>query len=280
MVKSMDASSGGSKKPLVAGLVLGLAAILIVAGAFYLRGRSAPTPAAAVDAAVAPDATASLDAELPEEVVEPEVDPGTGMKRTPDQILRIVAARGSPSPELEGWLSADGVLRRTAAAVLLLSQGRSPRSMLGFIQIGEPFKVVDTLVASKGKGDDRILIAPESHARYDVLARVIKGADVAEWGRGYRRLRPHFNAAFAEVAEPEQRFDDVLAAAISRLLAAKVPEGPIELVERGAVFLYADPALESLSEAEKHMIRLGPANAAVVQEALRVFARNAGLSVN
>ncbi len=280
MGKEPGSPPGGPKKPLVVGLILGAVAIAVVIGALYLRSKQLTAPPSSGDSGVAlapppaPDAQAAAD-----EPIEPEVDPGTGAPLSADQVLRRLATRGSSSPELASWLSAEGVLRRIAAAALLISQGRSPRNMLGFIQIADPFKVIDTLVESKGKGEDRILIAPESYARYDVLARVVKGADVAEWGRGYRRLRPHLNAAFAEVAEPGQRFDDVLAAAITRLLAARVPEGPIELVEKGALFLFADPALESLSDAEKHMIRLGPANAAVIQEGLRVFARNAGLRV-
>lgn len=262
------------------GLVVAVALLVVVAigVAAYVFGTRSVAIEPVRDASV-PSPPAPLDAEpaAPEEPVEPEVDESTGRPLSPDEVLRRVAAQGSPSPELASWFSADGVLRRIAAAVLLISQGRSPRNMLGFIQIEGTFKVVDTLVAFKGLGADRILMSEESQARYDVLSRILKGADVAAWGRGYRRLRPHFGAVFAEVAEPGQRFDDVVAAAIGRILAAKVPEGEIELEEAGAIFLFKDPALESLSEVEKHMIRLGPMNAKAVQDALRIFARSAGL---
>lgn len=259
-------------------------ALLLFAGALgagaFLFLRPPPATSSAPDGGPNPVAPAPDPEPPPQEApVEPEVDPSTGQVLSPDELLRRVAAQGSPSPELAAWLSAEGVLRRIAAAVLLASQGRSPRALLSFIPISQPFKVVDTLVASGGRGEDRILMSPESPARYDFLARVLQASDAAAWGRGYRRLRPHFNAVFAEVAEPGQRFDEVLSQAVRRVLAAEVPEGPIELVEKGAVFHYADPRLEALSELEKHLIRMGPTNTKAVQESARIFARAAGLAV-
>lgn len=281
MAPDRPGASSASKKNGVIAAVAAVAVAAIVGAGVYVYLKRPPEVTPVPDAGSAPVVSAP-DPKIPpeEEPTEPELDPATGQALSPDELLRRIASQGSPSPELSSWLAADGVLRRIAASVLLIAGGRSPRNMLGFIQIPDSFKVVDTLVASKGKGDDRILMAPESHARYDVLARVLKASDVPAWGRGYRRLRPHFDAVFAEVGEPGQRFDDVLAAAIRRVLAARVPEGPIELVERGAVFLYADPALESLSEVEKHMIRLGPSNSKAVQDALRLFARSSGLGVD
>ena len=48
-----------------------------------------------------------------------------------------------------------------------------------------------------------------------------------------------------------------------------VPEGPLELREAVGRYVYLDPSIESLTPAQKHMFRLGPVNAGLVQEKLR-----------
>ena len=59
----------------------------------------------------------------------------------------------------------------------------------------------------------------------------------------------------------------------------RVPDGEPTLVPRGALWAYADPALEALSPAEKHLLRLGPRTQRMVQEKLGDFARELKLEV-
>lgn len=273
---------------------LWVALVLLVLGglgaAYYLttRGEPAgePPPEAEVteaevmervDAGVAPEAADAGDVAL-----EPEP-----RGKSPTEILRQYGARGSGSETLDGWLSAPGVLRRLAAAVHQVAQGESPRKVLDFIEIQKRFSVVESwdpeaheaglLPGGVGRSEDRIFIDPRSYDRYDEIAGILAAADTKVWARGYRRLRPYFERIFREVAEPGQRFDDVLARALGRVAAAEIPGEQPELTEKGAVFLFKDPALEGRSEVDKHLIRMGPENAAAVQEAARDFARHAGL---
>ena len=55
------------------------------------------------------------------------------------------------------------------------------------------------------------------------------------------------------------------------------PAGPIEVVDEEGWYVFADPALEDLRATEKHMIRLGPANATRVQAKLRELAQAIGI---
>ena len=49
------------------------------------------------------------------------------------------------------------------------------------------------------------------------------------------------------------------------LIATPIPQGPMRVVEgRGATWAFADPALEALDPAQKHLLRMGPDNAARV----------------
>ena len=209
---------------------------------------------------------------------------------TPAGRLRQVAARGSRSPRLNKWLQSAGILRRLAAAVRLIAEGRSPRSVVGFIDIPGHFSVVDSWDRTarrsgrlpEGVGENEtegIYVAPESYARYDDITRLFTTADAEAWGSGYGRVRADFQRVFSEVARPGEQFDDVLTVAIKRLVSVSIPEGQPELIEHGALFLYKDPKLEALSDAEKHLLRMGPENARAMQAFLRRFAKSAGLNV-
>ena len=60
-------------------------------------------------------------------------------------------------------------------------------------------------------------------------------------------------------------------AVIDDLLAAPTPDGPIELVRPKVMYQFADPGLEARSAGQKMMIRMGPDNADIVKEKLRVL---------
>jgi hypothetical protein len=118
--------------------------------------------------------------------------------------------------------------------------------------------------------DGRTVIAPESFARYEVVTRVLTSLDTQASARTYKVLRPLINAAYKEISRPGQGFDQTLARAIQKMLDTPVPEGDIEVVDTpGVNYLYAAPELEQLSAAQKHLLRLGPANARAVQTKLR-----------
>jgi hypothetical protein len=54
------------------------------------------------------------------------------------------------------------------------------------------------------------------------------------------------------------------------LISTPIPSGPITVVEgKGATWAFADPALEALTPAQKHLVRMGPRNAARVIETLK-----------
>ena len=60
-----------------------------------------------------------------------------------------------------------------------------------------------------------------------------------------------------------------LATAIDNILAVPVPPEPPRVELDVKTYLFVDPALESLTPAEKHVLRLGPQNAREVQSKLR-----------
>lgn len=203
-----------------------------------------------------------------------------------DALLHELGAGWSKDPLYAKWLAAL-VLRQLVAATQLVADGDSPRPSLPFLAIQGPFAVREQPVAApppKGRQKKkapspppRLFIDPASYARYDELTAVFGSIDAAAAGDAWGRLRPYCEAAFSEIGRPGARFDDVLAAAIGRVAGVALVEGELELEPRGAVYAFKDPALEALSAAEKHLLRMGPKNARVVQAQLRTFASHAGL---
>ncbi len=266
-------------------LMIGLT-LLVLLGiggttAYLLRPNAAPpVRKIALDAGVSTPDQGTFDAGL-----AAELDPPTtpGLPKNPDARVRALTERASRSKLLRKWSRSQGVLQRTAAAVRLVARGDTPKPVLGFISLDRRFIVEEKLLSKsvqKKTGEyERVFISEKSYARYDAITKALTSMKPQAMAYAYKRLRPDFNRAFSQVAGPGERFDDVLAQAIRRLLKVSVPTERIELKSKGAVYAFLDPALEALSPAEKQLIRMGPKNAQKIQNMLRSFARAAGLKL-
>ncbi|MEO1337891.1 MAG: DUF3014 domain-containing protein, partial [Myxococcota bacterium] len=205
-----------------------------------------------------------------EEALPPPVDAGQPEEpEAPTQPAAEVIEELEVDDALDEWLAVQGIVQRLAAATWRVSNGDSPAPVLRFLSLDGRFKVRD-------EGDDTF-VDPKSYRRYDALVVRIVSVDPQQAANAYKRLRPNFEAAFRQIAEPGQRFNDVAKKAVARVLAVEVPKGPIKLIGKGATFFYADEALESMSPADKHVLRLGPKNAERLQTWLRKMAAAARL---
>ncbi|MCY1075471.1 DUF3014 domain-containing protein [Archangium lansingense] len=250
-------SPGSSRKPLVVGMaalvVVGLGILWLV-----LRGKPEMPPPAASPSQ--PVAAAPTPAE-PQATPEPSVPlPPLGQS---DARVRELVGPLSPIPELQKWLaSTEDLVRRFTTAAGNIAEGESPRAALSFMAPQGTFQVVER--------EGRTFIAPESYARYDVVSRVFTSLDTQASVRTYHTLKPLIDAAYKEISRPGQRFDQTLANAIQRLVDTPVPEAELEVVDTpGVNYAYAAPELEQLSVAQKHLLRMGPGNARVIQAKLR-----------
>lgn len=194
-----------------------------------------------------------------------------------DALLKSLAGGWSRHPTFLKWLDAV-VVRQLAAATLAVAEGHSPRASVPFLSLTAPFTVREENTGKK-KSSPRLFMATESYARYDELVEAFDSIDAAAAGEAWRKLEPFCDVAFAEISRPGTRFHDAVRLAIQRLVAVKVPEGDLELLPKGAVYVFKDPAIESLSDAEKHLIRMGPTHAQRIQQQLRTFAAHAKLDL-
>ncbi len=116
--------------------------------------------------------------------------------------------------------------------------------------------------------DGRTVISPDNELRYAPFVLLVESADTERVLALYRWAYPLFQQAYEELGHPGRHFNDRLVEVIDHLLAAPEPAGPVvvepaaaegsrRLARPWAHYVYADPALESLSAGQKLMVRVG-----------------------
>ncbi len=243
-----EGSGWGLRAGLAAGLLLlvgGLAAV------FTLLFRHPAAPRTSM-----PPARATL---APPSSPAPPVPPLDGS----DDFVRDLARGLSSHPQLALWLGASELVRKLAAVVDNVAAGDNPSPHLPFLAPRAPFAVL----AKRG----RTVIDPRGYARWDAFASGVAAIDAAEAARVYFRLEALLETAWRELGHPEP-FRNGVTRATAALLAvpvveAEVPVAPV--VHAVRVYEYADRRLESLTPAQKQLLRMGPANVARIQAKLR-----------
>lgn len=233
-----------------------LVVVLAVVGWFVLRPADepvkevieAPTPTPV------PEPTPTLEERLSERLK------GTTLK-TSDVVVRELVAELSSNPQVAKWLVNDDLIRRFVAAVDNIANGISPTKQLGFLRPKKGFSVVE-------KGDE-LVIDPKSYGRYDLATEVFVSLDTAGSVALYHELEPLIDEAYAEISPPGSDFADRLDAAIDHLLEVTPPSGSPTVQRKVVTYVYTDESLESLSAAQRQLLRMGPDNVLQIKAKLR-----------
>ena len=252
----------------IAGTVALAALVVLVLGgtAFYFVNQLSPrsqTPAAVQQQPAAPAVAqpSPLGGE-PEAVTIPPLDES-------DDIVRMLARMLSENPTFVSWLASDDLIRTFTVTVVNVADGQSPAKHLRVMRPRAGFSV-------RQRGEDVYLDA-RSYERYTPLANAVASIDPAGTAKLYATLKPRIEDAYRELGYSTP-FDRTLERAIVLLLQTPVSDQAIILQPgRATEFLYVDPALEKLTKAQKHLLRLGPRNARAVQTSLRNIASALGI---
>lgn len=185
-----------------------------------------------------------------------------------DSLVRELVRQLSSHPTVLAWLATDNLLRRFTAGIQNIASGRSPAAHVRQLGPSEPF-------AATERGDERVMDA-RSYRRYNAFADAVASVDAKGAAKLYATLRPRLDQAHAELGT-ESGLDATLERAIYVLLQTPVVERPIRLQEKGVNYVYADPRLEELTPAQKHLLRMGPRNMRLIQGKLREIALALGI---
>ena len=241
---------------LAAGIGLATAVALGV-GAWMMVSRPAPPPPAP------PPPPPAAAPPAPPEVAPPPV-PASRLA----ELLQAV----SSNPLYRRWIAEPDPIHRWAVVADNLQEDVSPRGQLGFLKPSQPFAVDESKAG--------IAAAPAAFARYDAFTDAVVSINAAEFARVYLALHKVLEWTYRQLGYPSARPDVVAAQALGRIAGAPLgsPDGAAAtLVRKGTIYLYADPKLEALGPIEKHLLRLGPRNARLVQGKARELQQALGL---
>jgi len=230
-------------------VILGLLLAAAGGGFYWWMQQGKPIPQTPVPVPVAQPAP------VPEPT--PAVDPSAG-----EAVLKELLAGISSAPELARWME-RGLIRPLVAAVNLVAAGESPSPVVPFMSPNKAFKVKKVKRA--------LIIDPKSYARYDRLTKIFDSLDVAATRAAYVKLQPYIDAAYGEIGKPGKTFNEVLKAAMDRLIAVPIPKGPVKVRRDGLTYKFVDAELEGRTPAEKHLLRMGPKNMRIVQAKLQAL---------
>jgi hypothetical protein len=162
---------------------------------------------------------------------------------------------------IEPLLVKGDIVRQFVVFVDNLAQGELARKVSPMKGPEQKFSVTE--IANKTYLD------PDGYHRFDLYADLLAKLNGDELYKTFKYLSPLFDEAFGELGYGESKFTGRMTEAIELLLAAPVIEEPIELNAFSVNYKFVDPTLESLPNAQKLMVRMGPENSLKVKEALR-----------
>ena len=189
-----------------------------------------------------------------------------------DDVIHKLAEELSSHPKVASWLMSEDLIRKFVAAVDNIVNGLSPRPQIDFFTPKGAFKVIEK--------EGRYYASPEGYIRYNLVGDVFSSLDSEGWVKLYRQSELLIQEAYQDLGYPEEDFDKTLTTAIVELLKVPVIKGEILLESKVISYAMADPKLENLSEAQKHLLRMGPENVRKIQRKLREVGSALGIPKN
>jgi hypothetical protein len=250
-----------------AGLVL---AALIVYVAFGRRGTPPPGAPAPQQVAAQPSAPGPRDGSVQPlggeaaPIAVPPLDQS-------DPTVRELVGQITAHPRVLAWLATDGLIRAFTAAVVNIAEGRTPAVHFRVLRPSSRFAVVER--------DGILYLDPRSYARYDALAGALASIEPANAARLYATLKPRIEEAYRDLGQSDASFDNTLERAIVVLLDTPVPGDAVRLRRptRGIGYAFADADLETLTAAQRQLLRMGPDNVREIQASLHAIAGALGI---
>lgn len=238
---------------------LGIAVLIAVfVGIFYLLKAEPEKPDAA--AFTPPPAESSEPAveQEPAEVFGP-----LPARANSDDYLRDLLGGDLTEEKVKRWFSGTELVRRLVTSIDNVAEGQSPRRHLEAFRPSQGF-------SAEPRGN-RWIMGSSSFVRYNSLVHSFDSMDRERNWKIYSTIRPWIEDAYRQLGYPQRDFDQTCITAIDHLLATPIPTDPVFVEKKITTWIYSDSRFENLSDAQKHLLRMGPGNQRRVQSALRWY---------
>jgi hypothetical protein len=266
-----QASYGSWFVAIVVVLAIVAAAVYLVQKALHPAKESeitAPTtlPTAASSSAPASSASSAIQHPIAQAESSPAAASTAPLPALTDSDASVLSAISKmvSSGDLRALLAPSQIISRVVATVDVL-----PKHSLGSSYILPLHTPKGTLQTSEANGIT--VIASGNAGRYDPYITVLESVDPHTLVAWYRHSYPLFQEAYRELGYPHGYFNDRLVAAIDDMLAAPDLHDPVAVVKSGPHYVFVDPSLQSLSNGQKLMVRMGSANEQQFKAKLRMI---------
>jgi Protein of unknown function (DUF3014) len=118
---------------------------------------------------------------------------------------------------------------------------------------------------------DIFYMGATSYARYDDYTDTIAALDTGALVETFHTLRPLYKQAYEQLGLNPEDFDNAIIRALDLVLATPEIAEPIALNAKSVVYVYQDPAMESLPALQKQLLRVGPDNLRRIKQQARVL---------
>ncbi len=264
-------------RPVIIALILvGLAIVVFVI--YSMTVRTGDSPAVSQPLAIPEPKTGAVETEEEtklemEQVVEApiKVDDETApafvlpLLNDSDQLIRDGVVSLTRHEGVNAWLSPNELIRKFVAFVDGVAVGQVVKDPVWILAPEGPF-------LAQQISEKVYLLDSASYKRYDFFTAVVVSLDARRAAEFFVLVRPMLQQAYDELGYPNRKFDDVVFQAIGRLLETPVINEPIRLVRPVVMYQFENKKLESLSAAQKQLIRMGPKNTRTLQVKLSEIA--------
>ena len=185
-----------------------------------------------------------------------------------DTLVRTLVQRLTESPAVLAWLPTNGLVRNFTVVVANIAEGPTPAKHLKVLRPSASFRIVSR--------NGSTFADPRSYDRYTTIADAMASVNPAAAARLYATLKPRIEDAHHDLGSADS-FDRTLERAIVALLATPAIDGSERLRPKGIGYGYTDERLESLTPAQKQLLRMGPRNVRVIKTKLREIAIALGI---
>lgn len=250
-------------------------AAIVAAGVYLVRLAMQPsTPTASsvqsLPATPATSAPASAASTIQHPIAQANAGPASAstapLPALADSDASVMDALSSLAngSDLRTLLVPGQIIARVVATVDAL-----PRQSFGSTHILPLRTPKGTMQTSQANGVT--LIDAHNADRYAPYMTVLQNVDPHALVAWYKHNYPLFQQAYRELGYPRGYFNDRALVAIDDMLAAPELHDPIAVTRVGSHYVFVDPRLQSLSNGQKLMVRLGPENEAQFKAKLRMI---------
>lgn len=260
----------GAVTPAQVGLMAALV-VIVTAGTLVLTGswplNKTPEPVPKPQPAAQAEIATTVPVEPPAEP-KPEPEPPVEPLSTPDPLPKLDESDNAVRDAVadiplgtagQQYLLPGNIIERSTSVVYLMAEGEVPYKLLPIARPKAAFPIADDGL--------RVTADPVGYARYDALAKWVESLDIEALLSALDWLLPLFRESWSFYGADESSFDQAVLNTLDLIIyTPQVDASEARLVLKEALWLYEDPAIESLAPIQKQVLRMGPANGTAIKD--------------